>query len=827
MTIHSTWRTRVLVPALAAGALALAIPVTRAQAPKTGADFHLKAYETHQAMTQASPYKNQSWVFLGPTNISGRMADVAVADYPTFRRLYAGSCCGGLWQSDDLGETWTPVFEHEASAAIGDVTVAPSNPDIVWVGTGETNIFRSSYAGTGVYKSTDGAKTWQHMGLTDSQTIGRLVIHPTNPDIVYVAASGHEWTDNEMRGVYKTTDGGKTWTRVLYRNAQTGAVDLVMDPSDSNILYAAMWQRERRKWADPRTEPGFDQSGVFKTTDAGKTWTRLEGGLPPGKDLGRIGLDIARSNPNVVYAFVDNYARGDKAPAGTRNPYGVVIDYYPIGNEVYRSDDKGATWMKKSGQDDAQKLYMRNLSSSYGWVFGNARVDPRDENTIYVLALGVSVSHDAGTTFVGLGRRGGGPPPAPTPTPAVPAVAGQTTTAGASQAGPGVARPLTSTSPGGDNHAMWLDPKDPNFLLSGNDSGFRVSRDGGATWTRAAIPSSTFFDMAFDMDTPFRVYGSVQDHGSYRAVVDVRQGVAAMKPVAFESAPGGEGSTHAIDPTNPNIVYSAGTYGAITRTDLSAPPSAAGGGRGRGNVTNIRPKSESGDADELRGQWLAPMILSPHDPNTLYFGLQYLYRSKDRGQTWERLTPDISGGDKKELGEVPYQTVISISESPKKAGLIYAGTDNGHLQVSIDTGKEWTDLTAKLPQQKWIAKILASKYQEGTVYLAQQGRYDDDFGVYLYKSTDYGKTWKSIAGNLPAGPMNMIQEDPVSPNVLYACNDFGVYVSTNGGQTWDVLGGNLPSVNVMDFIVHPRDHVLVAATHGRGVWVLDVSQFER
>ncbi len=789
----------VLVLAGMAGAIGLIAAAP--QAPATGADFHLSAYATHETMAASSPDKDLAWSFLGPTNISGRVADVAVADYPTFRRLYAGSCCGGLWLSDDLGKTWRPVFEHEASGAIGDVTVAPSNPDIVWVGTGETNIFRSSYPGTGVYKSTDGARTWRHMGLTDTQTIGRIVVHPTNPDVVYVAASGHEWTENEMRGVFKTTDGGATWNKVLYVNPQTGAVDLVMDPGDPNTLYAALWQRVRRKWADPRTEPGFDQSGVYKTTDAGRTWKRLEGGLPPGASLGRIGLDIARSNPKVVYAFVDNYAQGDKAPPGTRNPYGVVIDYYPIGNEVYRSDDKGATWVKTSGQDDQQKLYMRNLSSSYGWVFGNIRVDPRDENTIYTLALGVSVSHDAGKTMgrIGAGARGA----------------------------PGGAR---GGGPGGDNHAMWLDPADPDFMLLGNDSGFRVSRDAGASWTRADIPSSTFFDVAFDMDTPFRVYGSVQDHGSFRGVVDVSRGVAAITPEAFEGAPGGEGSTHAIDPTNPNIVYSAGTYGAITRTDLgAAPPAAAGGrgGRGRGAVTNIRPKAGPGD-DELRGQWLAPMILSPHDPDTLYFGLQYLYRSRDRGDTWEKLTPDLSAGDRSQIGEVPYETVISISESPKKAGLIYAGTDDGRLHVSIDEGKEWTDLTPGLPQQhKWVAKVLASQYVEGTVYLAQQGRYDDDFGVYLFKSTDYGKTWTSLAGNLPAGPMNMIREDPVNPDVLYTCNDFGVYVSTNGGRRWEVLGGNLPSVNVMDLIVHPRDHVLVAATHGRGVWVIDVSRFEQ
>src|SRR5580765_5925706 len=273
-------------------ALVVTLATTQAQPPKAGADFRVKAYESHLAMTQQSPYKDQSWSFLGPTNVSGRIADVAVADYPTFRRLYAGSCCGGLWQSDDLGQTWRPVFEHEASSAIGDVTVAPSNPDIVWVGTGETNIFRSSYAGAGVYKSTDGAKTWTHMGLADTQTIGRIVVHPTDPNVVYVAASGHEWTDNEMRGVFKTTDGGRTWTKVLYRSPRTGAIDLVMDPADPNTLYAATWQRIRRRWSDPRVEPGYGESGVWKTTDGGNTWSDVSNGLPPPQYRGRIGIDI-------------------------------------------------------------------------------------------------------------------------------------------------------------------------------------------------------------------------------------------------------------------------------------------------------------------------------------------------------------------------------------------------------------------------------------------------------------------------------------------------------------------------------------------------------
>ena len=379
-------------------------------------------------------------------------------------------------------------------------------------------------------------------------------------------------------------------------------------------------------------------------------------------------------------------------------------------------------------------------------------------------------------------------------------------------------------------------------MLSGNDSGFRLTTDGGLNWKRADLPTSTWFDIAYDMDTPFHVVGSVQDHGSYRLLVDLRNGRENLSPVATDSGAtgiGGEYCTHQIDPGNPNLIYSD----KVIRTDLSipAPPrgsgagaNAAAGGRGAApqkpagpqRSKNVRPPTGPND-DPLRMQVLAPLLLSPFDPNTIYFGAQYLFRSRDRGDTWEKLTGDLSGNDKAQIGEIPYQDVISISESPKKKGLLYAGTDDGHLHVSMDDGKTWTELTSGLPQKKWVAKVLASQYDEATVFLAQQGRYDDDFAAYLYKSTDYGKTWKSIAGNLPGGPINMIREDPVKANVLYTCNDFGVYVSTNGGQTWDVLGGNLPSVNVMDFVVHPRDHVLVAATHGRGVWVADVSGIEK
>jgi photosystem II stability/assembly factor-like uncharacterized protein len=787
-----------------------------AQAP-AGSDHtaHLKAWDAHKTLAAASPYKDMNWSYIGPTNISGRTTDVTVADHGTSRRLYAGTCCGGVWASDDLGQTWQPVFDKEASTSTGALAVAPSNPDILWIGTGESNIFRSSYTGVGVFKSTDNAKTFQHMGLTDTGTIGRIVIHPTDPNIVYVASAGQEWVENEMRGVFKTTDGGKTWSQILKISQKTGVNDLAMDPSDPNTLYAAAWQRQRRKWNDPRVEEGFNESLIYKSTDAGKSWTKITNGLPPSNASGRIGLAIARSNPNVVYAFYDNYECDTSAPPANAqgrgaNPGGSAARCAIKGNEVYRSNDKGATWKKVSGQndDDAQKAFMKGMSNTYAWVFGNIRVDPTDENTVYTLALGVSVSRDGGKTFA----RFTGPA--------------------------GAAAPANGRGgPGGDNHAMWIDPKNPLFMLSGNDSGFRVTTDGGATWRHATLPTETAFSMAYDMDTPFRVYGSFQDHGSYRGVVDISKGRDNLTPTVWENAPGGEYCEHAIDPRNPNIVYS----GKLDRTDFSIPAAprgqGAGGGGGGGRAaqpaptgpqrdTNIRPPAVSPD-DPLRMQVLAPILISPHDADTIYFGAQYLYRSKDRGNTWEKLTDDLSYNDKSKRGDIPHQLVITISESPKKKGLLYTGTDDGRLYASIDEGKEWRELTVgSATKKEWIGTVLASKYDEATVYVAQQGRYDEDFAVHLYKSTDYGKTWKSIAGNLPGGPINMIREDPVSPNVLYTANDFGVYVTTNGGQKWDVLGGNLPSVNVMDFIVHPRDRMLVMGTHGRGVWAIDVSKIK-
>jgi photosystem II stability/assembly factor-like uncharacterized protein len=668
----------------------------------------------------------------------------------------------------------------EASTSIGDIAIAPSNPDIVWVGTGEANIFRSSQTGIGIYKSTDAGKTWTHMGLADTNTIARIVVHPENPDIVYVAASGHEWTDNTERGVYKTTDGGKTWNKIFYVSERTGAIDLVMDPSNSGTLYAAMWQRIRLHWNDPRNLAGYGESGIFKSTDGGTTWNPINNGLPEGKYRGRIGLDIAQSNPNVIYAFVDNYELArEPTEEELADSYGIPSAGFIKGATVYRSDDKGGFWVQTSGLTPEMKQYMERHSSTYGWVFGQMRVDPNDENTIYTMGLALNVSNDGGKTF----------------------------------------RRLSGMH--SDHHGLWIDPENSDYLINVNDGGIVISYDKGVNWRqfRDNLPVCQFFNIAYDMDTPFRVYGSMQDHGSYRGQVIRNQDRAGtvgegFRTVEFEGAPGGEGSSHAIDPTNPNLVYSAGFYGTLSRSDLST--------TGPDSRKTILPRQFENEPP-LRGQWVAPFIISPHNPNIIYHGMQYLFRSLDRGDTWERISPDLTYNIKSEMGDIPYQTLFSISESPLKYGVIYVGTDDGRIHVTKDGGKSWQEIMKGLPYRKWVSRMVASQYDMGTVYMTQNGKREDDTAAYVWKSTDYGQTWKRISGNIPCGPVNVIREDPIDRNILYVGTDIGVYVTSDGGKTWNILGNNLPSCFVQDLIVHPRDNVIVIATHGRGMWAIDAT----
>jgi photosystem II stability/assembly factor-like uncharacterized protein len=791
--MHRGWTIGRLGAAAALFAAAIALP--RAQGTKADAEFARKAYEAYQAMRQSSPYRGIPWQYLGPTNISGRATDIAVADGANSRRIYVAYATSGVWKTDDSGETWQSIFDDYPTSSIGDIAVAPSNPDVVWVGTGEANLFRASMPGVGIYKSTNGGRTFTHSGLTDTHTIARIVPHPTNADIVYVAATGHAWTENAMRGVFKTTDGGRNWTKVLYRTPAAGAIDLVMDPSDPNTLYAATWQRTRRKWSDPRVEPGSTESGIWKTTDAGKSWNPINTGLPDAQFRGRIGIDVARSNPNVLYAFIDNYEAGRPAKEGERDAYGRPIFEARIKSaEIYRTEDKGRTWRKVSDSNE----YMSNHSGTYGWVFGQIRVDPGDENTIYSLGLNLNVSRDAGKTFTQL--RG----------------------------------------MHGDHHGLWIDPQKTSTLFNANDGGFYSSEDSGKTWKFAVrAAGAQFYNVTLDSSTPAWAYGSIQDHGSRRGRVDVSQGRDRIAAQEWSNAPGGEGSFQAIDPANADVVFSHGFYGNFTRTNQAEVEAArgrrgegnagagGGGGRGRGRagVTNIRPATAEGEA-ELRAQWMAPIVASIHQPGTIYAGYQSVYRSTNRGETWERISPDLTSNNESQMllkssNAIPYQTITALAESPRRKGMLYAGTDDGKLHVSVDDGVTWSELTTAVPTRKWYSRVVASRHNDDTVYATQRGREDDDFGVYVYKSSDRGKTFVSLAANIPAGSVNGIAEDPRDPNTLYLGTDFGAFVSTDGGRRWEVLGSGLPSVQVSDLAYQARDNVLVISTYGRGMYALD------
>jgi photosystem II stability/assembly factor-like uncharacterized protein len=739
--------------------------------------LRLKAFADHQALKGKSPFKDVKWRFIGPFDLGGRSTDVAV---PSGSRtvFYAAAATGGVFKTVNAGTTWEPVFDELPTMSIGDLAVAESDPNIVWAGTGEANIFRASMAGLGVYKSTDAGKTWKHLGLEATYTVARVVIHPKNPDIAYVAATGHEWTANPDRGVFKTTDGGATWQKVLFVNERVGANDLVMDPQSPDTLYAATWNRIRRRWSDP--VPG-GEDGLYKTTDGGQTWTPINTGLPDTAATGRIGIDLCRTKPSTIYAYVDNHAPGAEPKPGELDSYGRPRQRGIVGAEVYRSDDAGASWRKVSPPG------MERFGGTYGWVFGQIRVDPNSPETVYIMGLGLSKSTDGGKTWQNIYYAG----------------------------------------LHGDHHGLWIDPADSSHLINTNDGGVNISYDGGKTWRLfyAVIPSVQFYNVTLDNSTPFWAYGSVQDTGTYRGQIPVRKPGQGGGPGGrrsfmsaqpkWEPAPGGEGTLIAVDPEDPNTVYSSSFYGRLERSVYKD---------GQWTSKEIFPKAAEGEP-AYRGQWLAATMLSPHNPRIVYHGFQYLFRSMNKGETWERISPDLSYNNPGQQGQwpyaIPFAAITAVDESPFKFGLLYAGTDDGRAWMTRTGGDSWTEITAGLPYNKHVWKIVASKYDPATVYVTLVGRHDDDFNAYIFKSADYGKTWVSIAGNIPGGPVNVVREDPKVKGLLYAGTDTGVYVSRDSGATWDVLGSGLPTSYVWDLAIHPRDNALVIATNGRGMWLID------
>ncbi len=743
----------------------------------TGAQ-KIAAFKKQQQLLQRSPYKNLSWRLTGPDTRSGRSTDVAgVTGDPNI--IYAAFATGGLWKTEDGGNTWKPLFDKEATQSIGNIALAPSNKNILYVGTGEANIFRASLPGMGMYRSADAGKTFQHIGLENTGTIARIIVHPTNPDLLYVAASGNEWTYNKDRGVYQSADGGKSWKKILYQDEKNGCIDLVMDPSDPNTLYASMWNRIRRRWSDPVPEDG---DHLYKTIDGGKTWKIMDKGLPDTKLTGRVGIAVSHSNPDVLYAFVDDHSKKRDPRPDETDSYERKVQKVVVGGAVYRSNNKGGSWEKMGEIHD----FFRPFSGTYGWVFGQVRVNPKNENEVYALGVTRARSYNGGKTW----------------------------------------EQVEDTLPGsdwihGDNHALWFDENDPNRMILGNDGGVSVTMDGGKIWKNFfdKIPTTQFYTVTYDMQKPFNIFGSIQDEGTFSGnsnnIFGKPQDTTLRR---WNYAPGGEGTQIQVDPDDHNIVYSSSFYGRLMKSDMSKPDS----------IRNKRIKQfDVGRIDSLRGEWLAGTLMSKAGNKTIYHGLQHLYKSTNGGDTWERISDDLSYNNKAKMGMYPYliyhQAITAIAEgiSPN---LVYAGTDDGRVW-GVLTHKEfgnWSkEITQGLPANKHVAKIVASQHLEWRVYVVLNDRRQDNHTPYLYKRVNNNK-WVSITGNLPASPVNVLIEDPEKENVLYCGTDMGAYITKDGGKNWVSINGNLPAaVSVNDMFIHPRDKKLVIGTYGRGVYVLD------
>lgn len=788
----------------------------------TPADDRVQSYAQRQALKEASIVNEVKFRSVGPTVFSGRVVDMEVSpEDPS--HFYVAYASGGLWYTESNGISFEPIFDQEMVMTIGDIAV-DWDRDIIWVGTGEVNSSRSSYAGAGIFKSKDGGKTWEHFGLEDSHHIGRIVLHPTNGDIAWVAVLGHLYSSNTERGVYKTIDGGKTWRKTLYVNENTGAVDMVIDPRNPDILYASTWERTRRAWNFVESGEG---SGIHKSIDGGETWTSItdgENGFPTGEGAGRIGLALHEEGGAVtLYASIDNYFRRPKedkeedegltkemlremsseafldlemktiqdflsanrfprkysaksvysmVKSGDIEPVALVeyledansllFDTDVIGLEIYRSDNEGGSWTKT--HDD----YLDAVYNTYGYYFGQIRVAPYDKDKVYVMGVPVLRSDDGGKTFKSIG----------------------------------------GDNVHSDHHDLWINPQRPGHLILGNDGGINISYNDGKDWIKCNSPAvGQFYYIAVDMAENYNIYGGLQDNGvwmgphTYQA--SSRWQGSGRYP--YQRIMGGDGMQVAIDSRDNETVYTGFQFGNYYRINTST-----------GERQRITPSHELGERP-YRWNWQAPIHLSKHNQDILYFGANKLFRSFDQGDNFEAISDDLTKGGKK--GDVAFGTLTTVHESPLKFGLLYVGSDDGLVHVSKDGGNTWNDITGDLPENMWISRIQASNFDLGTVYVVLNGYRWDDFGAYVYKSTDFGESWTRIGKDLPMEPANVIKEDPDNANILYVGTDHGLYVSLDQGEHFMLMDNGLPAVAVHDVVIHPREKDILVGTHGRSIYI--------
>ncbi|HEX7486404.1 MAG TPA: hypothetical protein VF332_09640, partial [Vicinamibacterales bacterium] len=739
----------------------------------------------------AGPFDSLHFRSLGPASTAGRVSDFAVYEAnPAI--FYVSTAHSGVWKTTNNGTTFEAQFQNQGLMSVGDVAVSQSNPDLVWIGTGESNNRQSTSWGDGVYKSTDGGRTWVNMGLRTSRHVNRVVIDPRDNNIVFVAATGSLWGPGGERGIFKTVDAGRTWKQVLKVDDDTGANDLAMDVTNNRVLYASTYQRRRTACCMNGGGPG---SGLWKSTDAGETWMRLKTGLPEGA-LGRIAVDVYRRRGSVLYALIEGPAPaggrgaggagagGAGAPAaaaeqgpgtGQRGGAQTGVNATPTG--LYRSDDAGATW-RKMNNVNPRPMY-----------FSQVRIDPNDPDIVYLGGVGLHQTLDGGKT---------------------------------------VATDVAASTHD-DVHGIWIDPANSSHVLIGNDGGVSVSYDQAKTWVfMPNLPIATFYHVSYDMATPFNVCGGMQDNYDWCGPSAVR-GSAGIANHNWTTVQGGDGFVVLQDPTDYRIAYTESQDGNMVRLD-----------RVTFETTSIRPQAGTGEP-ALRWQWDTPLTMSPHDPKVIFAPANKVFRSADRGLSWTAISQDLTGGANRDEivtmgvkgseiqiarndGIAAWPAITTFAESPKRAGVLYAGTDDGRLAVTRDLGKTWTqviDRVPGVPKGIYVARVAPSRFAEGTVYATFDGHRQNDFKTYIYASNDFGQTWTSIGANLAAEVARTITEDLKNPDVLYLGTETGLFASVDRGKSWVRLGANLPTVRIDEITLHPRDNAMLLATHGRGIWILD------